>query len=196
MKSKDTLNVVYGSKPILSDKGGVFMFRPNQQLFDMRNWMQNPSLVDNLIHHPIPNPQSIQYSPSEVDLYRDYYTLSLMTEQRELEKKWKQFQRLQQKQSELLYGYNPAQVAQMKPPRLTKVIAEEFIAYHIGVEPSKLKFVKAPEDFSKMRHACKYGGVQEKEVAVLIYDTTAIKVGFCHYCGTVHYYYELEPSFY
>lgn len=115
-----------------------------------------------------------------------------MAEQREAERQMKKLQRLQQKQSELIFGTPNQQLQGLELPRLTKTVAEEFIALNLGVNPTQLNFVKVPEDFGTMKHACTQGGVQKMETSNLYYNTTCVKAGVCKYCGTVHYHYDLD----
>lgn len=118
-----------------------------------------------------------------------------MAEQREAERRMKKLQRLQIKQVELVTGTPNHQMQGLELPRLTKAVAEEFISYNVGVNQMQLNFVKVPEDFNVMRHACTQGGVQKMDTTQLTYGNTVIKAGVCKYCGTVHYHYDMEiPS--
>ena len=115
-----------------------------------------------------------------------------MAEQREAERRMKQLQRLQNKQAELVMGNQGVDLKGLELPRLTKTVAEEFIALNLGVNPAQLNFVKVPEVFDTMRHACMHGGVQTMGSTSLYYGTTQIKAGVCKFCGTVHYHYDME----
>lgn len=155
--------------------------------------MMNPNIM---IQQQMMAHQQQQMANQQQMLYQQQMAQQHMYQQREEEKRMKQLARLQQKQMELLHGkgIQGFDMSGVQLPRLTKSVAEEFIALNLKVSPTQLNFVKVFEDMSQMRHACKHGGVQKLEVSTLYYGTTPIKAGVCKYCGTVHYHYDMEPS--
>lgn len=85
-----------------------------------------------------------------------------------------------------MYGF----IQPPKIPRLTKSVAEQFIAMHIGAYPSQLDFVKLADSPKEWKHACIPTGVVVLSPRNIQYDTSIIEFAFCRACGKVHYYYE------
>lgn len=175
---------------------------PNQNMMSPQHNMMNPNNPHAMQQQQMMQQQMMQQQMMQQQqlaqqqqmMQQQQLVQQQMAEQREAERRMKKMQRLQQKQVELVMGTQGVDMKGLELPRLTKTVAEEFIALNLGVNPSQLIFVKVPEEFETMRHACMHGGVQKMVSTPLYYGATQIKAGVCKFCGTVHYHYDTEPS--
>lgn len=84
---------------------------------------------------------------------------------------------------------------QQKIPKLTKQLAETYIARHIGYAPSQLMFTKLTEVPTYWKHACARTGAVVLTPNSLQYYSTEIVYAFCGSCGRVQYYYEVKEGY-
>lgn len=82
------------------------------------------------------------------------------------------------------------QYPQYKVPRLTKSIAEQYIAMHLGLSPMGINFVKLVESPKTCKHACVPVGVTLLPTRQATYGNTIIEYAVCTACSKVLYYYE------
>lgn len=82
------------------------------------------------------------------------------------------------------------QYQQPKIPKLTKSIAEQYIAMQFKVHPSTINFVKLTESPKEWKHSCVQTGVIILTPRTLQYHTSAIEYAACTVCRKVTYYYE------
>lgn len=134
--------------------------------------------------HGYPTPLTQGYPQPMIDPVQQQ-----MMAEREAMRQMKRLGNLQRKQAEIMMGGQFPQ--EMKIPRLTKPVAEEFISRSLGIPQARLKYIKVLEDIHQMRHACMQGGVQIQPINTIYYTNIPIKLGVCSYCGTVHYHYDL-----
>lgn len=140
----------------------------------------------------------------------------LLQKQREYERQVKQYQRMvaqQQRQMANVAIQSERQMLkeqhmlereqrrQMKDfqkamhvSKLTKSIAEQYIAQSLGIAYHSLQFTRILEEPSQWKHACVRGGVMIEPVQQIFYAHTPILYTLCQKCGVVHYYFEGENS--
>ena len=82
----------------------------------------------------------------------------------------------------------------MHVPKLTKAIAEEYIAQFIGVAQQYIKYVRIGEKPDIWKHACMRGGVVLSNEQVVYYANTPIYFTLCKQCGVVHYHFVGDDS--
>lgn len=171
---------------MMNPQQNMMMSQNNPHAMQQQQMMQQQMMQQQMM-------QQQQLAQQQQLMQQQQLAQQQIMEQREAERRMKKMQRLQQKQVELVMGAQGVDMKGFELPRLTKTVAEEFIALNLGVNPSQLIFVKVHEEFETMRHACMHGGVQKMASTPLYYGATPIIVGVCKFCGTVHYHYDVEP---
>lgn len=89
--------------------------------------------------------------------------------------------------------FNPFQP---KIPRLTKQVAEQYIAMNIGIPPQQLNYTKIPDVPKEWKHSCVPTGVTTLQPMQLQYTDTIISFSYCSQCRKVLYHYESPQGYY
>lgn len=82
-----------------------------------------------------------------------------------------------------------------KMPKLTKSIAEQYIAMNLRVHPQQINFIRLHESPKEWKHACVSTGavmLSPRKLVYTQYPTTISEIHYtvCSACRTVHYYFE------
>lgn len=182
-------------------RGGIFMF--NNQYMNTPNQINNPlqqvqgvnpADMNHLQYQQMMQQMMAQQQMTQQQMLQQQAVQNQLMYQKEQERQMKQLQNLQRKQYEIIHGVTREQMREMQLPRLTKSVAEDFIAMYLGLSQykSQMTFIKMVEPLDFMKHACLSAGVVKNPVQVTYYGTTQIIMGFCNRCGTVHYYFDNE----
>jgi hypothetical protein len=77
-----------------------------------------------------------------------------------------------------------------KVPKLTKAVAEQYIAMNLRAHVQQIDFIRLTESPKDWKHACVPTGAVILRQHKLMYNTTTIEFSVCTACRKVHYFYE------